>query len=85
MLSRKKVEYTVVTLLENQNEEEILAYLKQCLSFPVEKVDWKLLQSGRLNLNKPSSLRDYVLVLLNTSLHGILSYGNNLDKNETRN
>jgi len=81
----KEVEYTVVTLLENQNEEDILTYLNQCLSFPVEKVDWKLLQSGRLNLNVPSSLRDYDLVLLNTSLHGILSCGNNLGKNETRN
>lgn len=62
------VDYKFVSLFKNPNLKNILSYLNQQLTFSVEKVDWEWHENDRLNMRVPNILKDFDLVLFNTTL-----------------
>lgn len=54
--------------------KEVLSYLNQELPFKINKVKWNILKNRQLNENFPSYLKDFDLVLFNSSLQVLRSH-----------
>lgn len=54
--------------------KEVLSYLNQELPFKINKIKWNILKNRQLNENFPSYLKDFDLVLFNSSLQVLRSH-----------